>query len=297
MDNDMWIGVVTVTFNSGRVIRPFIDSVKRQTGSLYTVYVVDNASSDDTLAALAEYGDLSFKVIKNINNLGVAEGNSQGIDAAIHDGCDYILLLNNDVEFGPTLFRDLLDGLTVYSCDMIVPKMYYFDDPNRIWCAGGEFKRLRGYAPVHFGEGDVDQGQFDVARPIEYCPTCCMLIKRQVFDKIGGMDPKYFVYWDDTDFCFRALKANICMYYLPTTKLWHKVSSLTGGTTSLFSLYYYTRNKVYFLLKNRPLYESLCHLVFYWIYILVIPIFGPTTWTKYRERQKAFFAGIALFIV
>jgi GT2 family glycosyltransferase len=90
------IGIVTVTFNSASVIEGFMDSVLKQTGAKFILYVIDNASSDDTLNRLSEYQDPRIVVIPNQINVGVAEGNNIGIRAALNRGCTFVLFLNNE---------------------------------------------------------------------------------------------------------------------------------------------------------------------------------------------------------
>ena len=294
MANGFQVGIVTVTYNSGQVIEPFLHSLLAQEYENFTLYLIDNASTDDTLNRVDQFRDPRIIVISNKQNVGVAAGNNQGISASLNDGFPFVLLINNDTEFPPSLVGDMLAAIETHECDMVVPKMYFFDDPNRIWCAGGAFNRLRGYSSRHFGEGELDVGQYDLARPVEYCPTCCTLIKSSVFQKIGMMDEKYFVYWDDSDFCYRAMNENLITFYVPSIKLWHKVSSLTDGVHSEFSLYYGSRNKVYFLLKNRPRVEASIHLIAYWFYLLIFSVFHGLGRKLYLARQRGFFAGVSL---
>jgi GT2 family glycosyltransferase len=77
-----------------------------------------------------------------------------------------------------------------------------------------------------------------------------MLVDRSVFNRIGLMDERYFIYWDDTDFCVRALRAGVKLVYLAEAKMYHKVSSLTGGGESPVSIRYLTRNHILFMRKN-----------------------------------------------
>lgn len=256
------IGIVTVTYNSAAVIDDFIQSLLGQTFSNFILYLVDNASSDDTLHKVAKYSDPRIIIISNLDNKGVAAGNNQGIKEALDVGCEQILLINNDTVFEDQLIQKLSVGLIKNQCDMIVPKIMYYDKPNTIWCAGGFFNSLRAFGGYHYGLDEVDKGQWDTPSLIEYSPTCCMLINRQVFETIGYMDEKYFVYYDDTDFCFRAMKAAVRMFYLPTAKLQHKVSSLTGGE-SPFSLRYMARNRAYFIRKNLTLKQQILALGYY----------------------------------
>lgn len=242
------IGVVTVLFNSSSVLPDFFAALERQEFSDFHVWAIDNASSDDSGAQCLAQGD-RFTVITNEKNIGVAAGNNQGIHAALDAGCEYILLLNNDVEFRAQLFAQLIEGLSVNACEMTAPMMYYFDRPTVVWAAGGKFQPLFGYRCYHLEDGVEDVGQFNNARRIEHAPTCCVLFKRCVFDRVGFMDERYFVYHDDTDFMLRCLKAKQRLFLLPNAKLLHKVSSLTGGAESEFSVRMGTRNRIYMLSK------------------------------------------------
>jgi GT2 family glycosyltransferase len=245
------IGVVTVTYNSATVIDEFMAAMLAQTHKNFILYIVDNASGDDTLKKLDHYDDPRIVVIPNDRNVGVAAGNNQGIKASLQAYCDHILLLNNDTEFEATLLEKLLAGLDMYHCDLIVPKMMYFDDKRKIWYAGGQLIRWRAYAAHHVGMNEKDTGKYDRAVPATYAPTCCLLVKSEVFEKVGLMDEKYFVYCDDTDFCYRAMKSGYLMYYRPDIEFYHKVSSLTGGDSSEFALRYMVRNKIYYMRKQK----------------------------------------------
>jgi GT2 family glycosyltransferase len=295
MDKPGLVGVVTVTFNSGLVLRGFMDSLLKQTHTEFLLYVVDNASSDDTLRQLAEYQDARIKVIPREVNLGVAQGNNTGIRAALSAGCTAVLLINNDTVFESDMLSKLYGGLDQYKCEMTLPKILYFDDPRKIWCAGGQFNRLRGYAAVHYGEDQPDTGGFDAARQVEYAPTCCILINKTAFSLIGLMDEKYFVYADDADFCYRAKKAGLKLYYLPTARLMHKVSSLTGGALSDFTVRFATRNRIYFMLKNLGVWRSLLYLPAFQIHLWVSLIFRVIDGRGFLFRQKAFFEGLRMW--
>jgi GT2 family glycosyltransferase len=293
MDSSGMIGVVTVTYNSGAVIRDFMESLLRQSFRNFLLYVVDNSSSDDTLALLAEYSDPRAVIIRNPTNVGVAEGNNLGIRAALGDGCTSVLLLNNDTIFGPDLITRLHEGLGKYRCDMIVPKILYLDPADRIWSAGGAFSRLRGRSR-HLGFGKKDDGRFDQPREVEYSPTCCMLVKKEVFERIGIMDPKYFLYFDDADFCIRAHRAGVRLVYSPDTKLSHKVSSIIGHRSDI-SVRYVTRNHVYYVLKHFRFLPIFYYLPVCQAHIFVRCWFARNSRKAFVTAQKAFWEGILLF--
>ena len=234
------------------------DCVWQQTHNNLVLYVVDNASADATLSILAKDRDSRLKIINNSTNFGVAKANNQGIESAITDGCDQILIVNNDVEFETTLIEKLLQGQAEKSCSLVTPKMMYFDNPNHIWYAGSWFIKKKGYSPLHRGMKQLDEGQYDEIVEVEYAPTCCLLAKKEVFQDIGLMDEKYFVYFDDTDFSYRVWKdRRHKMFYYPDVKFYHKVGSLTNSFNKEsekifrgdFFIQQNTKNHIYFLKK------------------------------------------------
>jgi GT2 family glycosyltransferase len=243
------IGVVTVLYQSAIVLPDFFASLEAQTHRNFVVYCVDNASTDGSADLCAQRGS-PYVTISNDRNLGVAEGNNIGIRAAIESGCDSILLLNNDVAFGPEMFARLLQGIERHNADMVTPMIFFADPPDMVWSAGGAFNRLTGYKSIHFGAGSRDGEKFKEDRRVEYSPTCCVLARTEVFRKVGLMDERYFVYWDDADWMWRAKEAGVSLWYLGDATLWHKVGSLTGGKQSDFSIHYGARNMAYFLYKN-----------------------------------------------
>jgi GT2 family glycosyltransferase len=298
MDNLMKIGVVTVTYNSSKVIEDFMTSILSQTYINFILYIIDNDSSDDTLEDLSKYNDQRIKIIKNENNLGVAMGNNQGINASIKDNCEHILLVNNDTVFDSQLIEMMLEGLDKYSCDIVVPKIMYHDNPKIIWSAGGYFRPWAACLSAHYGMGAVDYGQYANVRRVEYAPTCCTLIKKTVFDTIGIMDEKYFVYYDDSEFCFRAMKSDISMFYLPTVVLLHKVSSLTGGQKSTaersdFTIHHLTRGLVYSIKKHQGI-ASAPFIVFYAAFLLFKFLIGKESLKVFQVKLKAFFEAVSL---
>ena len=133
----MKIGIVTVTFNSSSVLDDFFTSIEQQDYSDFNLYFIDNNSVDDTLSKVDSWSFKSKVLLKNTNNLGVAAGNNQGIKLALEDGCDFVLLLNNDTVFEDKLLSKLVETYNTYGSSIVVPKINYFSPANMIWYAGG----------------------------------------------------------------------------------------------------------------------------------------------------------------
>lgn len=247
------VGLVTVLFNSDTVLPGFFESLAVQNFADYHLYLIDNTSNnvtDELLLKLAlEFKITNYTHIKNATNVGVAKGNNQGIELSIKEGSKYTLLLNNDIEFTqPNVLSDIVAHAENNSEAIIIPKIYFYDTQT-VWMAGGKFLMYKG-STIHVAEGHNDDAEFNKEAYFKYAPTCFMLIDNNVFKQVGLMDEKYFVYYDDTDFMYRAWRGGYKVKLLPQLHVYHKVSALTGGTESLFSIYYGTRNRIYFIGKN-----------------------------------------------
>lgn len=240
---------VTVTYNGVGVWQPFYECLLAQNDANWMLVVVDNNSTDGIRDVLLAINDPRVTLILNTENLGVAAANNQGIKVAIHNDCDHICLINNDVEFNSDLLRNLRSKLEDLSVDAISPLIPFFDAPDRVWYGGGSFSRKRGVMVVHDHEGAPLSAIGSKPFITEYAPTCCVLFKRSVFEKIGLMDEKYFVYWDDTDFLWRMKQAGMRILVDPSVVLLHKVSSSTGGRLSDFTIRYVFRNQILFTRK------------------------------------------------
>jgi GT2 family glycosyltransferase len=289
------IGVVTVTYNSAEVLLGFLQSVFSQTYTEFILIVVDNGSEDGTLSVLKSINDSRLHLIANEDNRGFAEGSNQGIRFALGAMCTSVMLLNNDTEFDSTLFGKLCAGIAEGSTDMTCPKVLYFEEPDRIWAAGGMFQPIFGYRSIHRGEGQRDCGQFDAEETVQFAPGCCLLISMDVFNAIGCLDETYFTYVEDSDFLYRARVAGLTLRYVPSATLLHKVGCLTGGEESDFAVWFGTRNRLFFVFKHFGWVAGVA-----WSLLLecklLMSVLSPWRWTKMRIKQRAMLEAISLYL-
>lgn len=293
-ENQIKIGVVTVTYNSAEVLKEFMESMLCQTFTNWVLYCVDNQSKDQTLNILKDYNDSRIEVIKNDTNVGIAAGNNQGIKKSLANNCDYVLLINNDVEFDKKMISLLLGGIKLTKANIVTPKIYYFNPKNMLWYAGGGFERFRFWANKHYGRNQFDKNQFDKNTKVDYAPTCCVLIEKEVFKKVGLMDENYFVYFDDVDFFYRVKQLNLVVYYLFNTSLIHKVSSLTGGVRSDFSAYMSSRNAIYFTRKYSSGLQYLYSLLIQKLVIFIGLIILKDNFKIFSSKQRGFRDGFLM---
>ncbi|WP_143884409.1 glycosyltransferase family 2 protein [Chryseobacterium binzhouense] len=289
------IGIITILYNSEPVLTEFFESLSKQTYRNFVLYIVDNLSPDGSLELskrLKDHYAFETIIIENDANYGVAKGNNIGIKKALKDNCDFFLISNNDIVLNPDSIEQLRNGLLVRDADMVVPKIYFYGT-NKIWAAGGGYN-LRNGITIQYGEGQEDIGQFDYDKQVVYAPTCFMLVKKNVFNDVGLMDENYFVYYDDTDFVYRAIeKYQKSLWYIFSSVVYHNESSSTGKMSD-FSVRFLWRNLVYFSLKNyKPLYVWYV-LGYNFLYILIILYF------KYSRKQwkialHAYIEGLKLY--
>lgn len=284
------MGIVTVTYNSESVLPEFLESVWAQNHPDFLLYIVDSGSTDGTLDSLRNIADARVRCLLQGKNVGFAAGSNVGIKAALEDGCESVMLLNNDTVFGAGLFQELSQGLEAHHCDMVAPKILYYDHPEKIWATGGHFNRWLGYRHSHDGANQLDDGKFDRARQITFAPFCCVLIQSDVFSKIGYLDEDYFVYVEDVDYCYRALKAGLSMWVLGGCSLRHKVSSLTGYLSD-FMIAQCTRNRMYYLRKHLPGWQAMFWYCAYRGYYALAFAVGKTSREYWKLRERMAVAG------
>lgn len=261
------LGLVTVLYKSDEVLEDFFRSLSIQTFTDYHLYLIDNSPSpatDEIVKNLTKkYNIPAYTHVINDGNYGVAKGNNQGIKLSLENGSEYVILLNNDIEFPqPNLFEDLVNCAIDQKEDIVFPKVMYHGT-RKIQVAGGKFIHYKG-TTIGFGLYEEDSELYRKSGHFDYAPTCFMLISKKVFDTIGYMDEKYFVYWDDDDFVYRAITHGFKLYFLAHLEIFHKASYSTGGHESVFSIYQLNRNRLYFIRKNFKFpmkYVALSHAI------------------------------------
>jgi GT2 family glycosyltransferase len=227
------------------------------TGFELNVVVVDNASKEKFTEDKKYKFDL--KIIRSETNLGFSGGQNLGIKFALDNGADYVVILNNDVILNKELIVELLNTFeTNKDCGIVSPKIYFAKghefhkdryQQNElgkvIWYAGGQID-WQNVIASHIGVDEVDKGQYQNVKEIDFASGCCEMIKREVFEKIGFFDDRYFLYYEDNDLSQRAKKQGFKIYYQPKAMLWHINAGSAGGSGSGLQDYYITRNRLLF---------------------------------------------------
>jgi len=213
----------------------------------YEIVVADNGSTDGSVEVIRERFP-SVVLLENGENLGFAEGNNVGMRYALGAGADYVLLLNNDTVADPGFLTGLVEACEADAeIGVASPLIFSYDVPDEIWTAGaainwanGATRRLRAGGRLHAGEPLFD---------VDFVSGCALLAKREAIEKVGLLDPDFYLYYEEVDWCVRAHARGYRVVCVPRARVWHKVSRSMGATCPLVS-YYMSRNALLFLRKN-----------------------------------------------
>lgn len=240
------IAVIILNYKVKEQAIKCVRSVKQSSYKNLEIVVVDNDSGDGIEEEIKKIPNVIF--IQTGLNAGYTGGNNIGIRRALEYGNDYVFILNPDA----TVKSDSIDKLCKFasenSAGVVGPKIL-FSNSNRIWYAGGVFDRLNVIGS-HKGVDSEDRGQYDETEETDFVSGAAMFVAEGVFKKIGLFDERFFLYYEDADFCFRAKAAGFSIMYCPSAVVYHKNAQSTG-LGSKFQDYYITRNRM-LLAKSLP---------------------------------------------
>jgi len=225
-------------------------------------------------------------LIKNDKNYGFAEGNNIGMRYALNVlNPHYILLLNNDTVVDREFLSELIEiAKKDKKIGFTGPKIYFYDFKGRrdvIDFAGGSFNFWLG-KPRHIGQYEVDNGQYDEVREISHVDGSCMLVKTKMIEKIGLLNPSYFTYWEENDWCIRGYNAGYSSFYVPKAIIWHKISA---SSTSLAKIYYWFRNQFFFMRQHASKLQIFTFLLYFFVFYFW---FKTGTFIVYHRDLKSF---------
>ncbi len=246
------IAAIIVNWNGASDTLAVLEELGSVEGLALRTIVVENGSTDDSLERL-EASDLAFELIKTGDNLGFAGGNLVGIrHAAADPEVEWFLLINNDVVVDPGFLTPLIEACRDPEVGAAGPKIYYHEPARLLWAAGGRL-RVRETVTEEFGKGNLDQGQWDQARDVTYLTTCCLLVPRDALERVGLLDPLFFIGVEDADWCRRALDSGYRLRYVPESRIWHKVAVSTGGSYTPFKTFHTGRSNTLYARRHLNL--------------------------------------------
>jgi GT2 family glycosyltransferase len=235
--NTFPVCALTLNWNKPEETIACLHSLSQQSYPHLNLLVVDNGSNDDSVLRIQQAFPC-IELVTNERNLGFAGGVNSGLRYALAQDFQFIFLINNDTVLDPACLSQLVEeAISSTDVGLVTAKIYYADEPERIWSVGGQFHPWT-LEVVSKGDNELDVGQWETARDIDFAPLCGVLIRRELLDRVGPLDDRYFFYYEDMDFCRRVHLAGYRLRMAPSAKIWHRVSISSGGRNSPVERYW-----------------------------------------------------------
>lgn len=248
------IAIVILNWNGVNFLKQFLQNVITNSTNEFTqVYIIDNASSDNSITFLQEnFPHIPYIILDK--NYGFAEGYNQGLKKII---ADYYILLNSDVEVTPNWITPIIDEMNKNeNLAVCMPKLKSYTNKDFFEYAGaaGGFIDKYGYPFCQgrlFNHVEKDEGQYNIDKEIFWSTGAAMFIKSSIYNKLGGLDSDFFAHMEEIDFCWRVKNAGYSIRYIHNSEVYH----VGGGTLpkeNPFKTYLNFRNNLFLLYKNLP---------------------------------------------
>lgn len=261
------VAVVTVNYNTAEDTTTFLHSIEKinKPNFILDIIVVDNGSKEIYSLPTSAKKD-HVTLIRSDVNTGFSGGYNIGMKEALVRGAEYVLIVNNDTVADADMITNLIAVLdSDAKIGMTAPKIYFAkghefhkdrykkEELGKVfWFAGG-YTDWANVNTIHRGVDEVDKGQYDKTEPIEFATGCCMMFKREVLEKVGLLDDKYFLYYEDADLNERIKRAGYKIYYVPSAVLVHVNAASSGGAGNVLQDYFITRNRMIYGMTYAPL--------------------------------------------
>ena len=248
------VTVIIPNYNGIRFLTTALESLRKQDTDSFEIVVVDNGSDDGSTALLREQFP-EVRLVSLPENVGFAAAVNCGIRQA---RSPYVLLLNNDTEAEPSFVRELLEAIRrhrrAFSCQAM---MMNFEERELLDGAGDLYNAM-GWAFAR-GKGKDYRGYDHEERIFSSCAGAA-IYRRKLVEKLGLFDEEHFAYLEDMDLCYRARLMGFENWYIPRAVVYHMGSATTGSRYNQFKIRYSSRNNVYMIYKNMPLFQILLNL-------------------------------------
>jgi len=252
------VSVIVLNYNGKRFIANCLESLLKTNYPNFEVLVLDNASTDGSREWLMEnserFKEKNFKFVMLDRNYGYAKGNNIGIRLS-DTKSKYVILLNNDTEVDPDWIKNAVDFLERHE-EVGIAQCLLMSLRKRelIDSAGGVIDYTGRVLSVRNGE----RYHKEIPYKIFYAQGASIIIRRSLLKEIGLLDEDYFIYYEETDLCWRAWLRNKEVVVIPNAIVYHHGSvTKSGELPNPFILFHARKNNICTLLKNYSLYNAI----------------------------------------
>lgn len=236
--------LLNINFNDTHHVLELLDSLENSSFKDYDFLIWDNNSTkEEAVEARNKIEKMAnIKLIKNNKNMGL----TGGVNGALkHIKTKYVLLLNPDTILDKDTIKEMLDLMERdEKIAFVSAAIYNYHDRDKIDSFGGKMSFFTGIGKPLKIETETRE-----LKNGEYCDACCLMFNREVFEKLGGYDDRYFAYAETEDVLFKALEDGYKVYMHPKAMVWHKLYGSSGGKRSEFTTYHLARNRILLMRK------------------------------------------------
>ena len=215
----MSLAIIAPVYQNYTVLTDFLQSLETQINTNYHLFLVDVSKEKKEIPMTT----VIYTRIEAVNQ-GYAAAVNVGVNAAVNKGFETFCIVNSDIVFAENFTLETLKSLEEHPHSIIGGKIYYasgyeyhkdrytIDDRGKvIWYAGGDID-LNHATAHHRGVDEVDKGQYNTPEQTNFVTGCLLCYDKWVYEKVGEWNQKYFMYYEDADFCIRAKKQNIPLF-------------------------------------------------------------------------------------
>jgi len=265
MEKSPSITIIILNYNAGKILLDCVSSVLKSDYNNFEVLVIDNNSKDHSHKDCKKKFP-QIKLIENNDNLGYCEGNNVGIR---NTNSEFIVILNPDTIVEPTWLKGFIDSYKQFGEGLYQPKFLSIDDKKILGSTGNKIQLFGfGYAR---GLYDLDEGQYDEPKEINYASGTCLFTSKKIMQSLGMFDSFIFAYHDDLDLGWRASQIGIKSWYNPKSIVYHHLEGYSFKWSKL-KFFLIERNRHYCLLTHysrSTFYKMLPSLVLVQIAIFI----------------------------
>lgn len=248
----MDLAVIILNYKNAKDTLSLLDSIESTNQIPHKIFVVDNASEDDSVSILKKSLKEDQTLIVSKKNDGYANGNNQGIQAAVKEGYNYFLILNNDTLVTDNLFLQLINFLQKNpDVGIVGPGICTYENPKILESAGSLVNFNTGKIVRLYNSNNVSSIKNKEIN-CDYVGGACLAFSKSLIDSIGLIPENYFLFFEETEWCIKAKKNGFKIICLGNSLIIHKGSATINHFTGL-SEYYTYRNLVLFIKRNGSL--------------------------------------------
>jgi len=244
------VGMVICNFNKQEYILNCIQSVLESSFQDMDIYVVDNASTDDSVALIQQkYGD-KVTLIVNKENLGGSGGFNAGLRKALEKDYRYLMCVDNDIVMDKNNIEELYQYLENHiDVGMIGSKLLRMNNPERLQELGADIDFEKCNIKPHF-QDHLDDNEIPEIMYCDYVPACSLMVRTSAVREVGILPEENFIYWDDMEWGYRFKLKGYQVAAYSKAIVYHAMGTNSGDT--YFSTYYFWRNRIRFFAKYTP---------------------------------------------